>query len=457
MEQPSQLSIKDRPIGVTPASLATALTRPVMIALLCLAAVARVWSICDELPARAASWDFSIYYMSATAVRHGLNPYQTDFAPLGKSLGLEAGDIHHATDPPTFLLLIETLAAIRERTAFYIWVGLNAIFLAAALAILFGKSSGLGGRSGLALGALAVLYPPTYYHFFFAQSKIPILLALVLMMRSMEHGWDRVAGLWLAFASLLRVFPLLLIGYLAIQRRWRVLLWTFIGLGIGGLVTVSLLGLNDSLSFLQGVELLTGQRWLSLHGNIALGAAVLRLFWFIAGGETGWMIDLARRLTIAAAEVALLGATIWATVGLGRENDPDWRAFSMWIVASVLLSPTAFVHYMVLFFIPFARIVAAARRSGVSLRVQWLTILSYFLIPTSAALPLMLTSTNQANFRTQWGGWFSAAVFEPLFIAAMLMYLASYWFTVEATQMAWTPADGQKDSAGLPGVIQERC
>ena len=235
MEQPRKPSTKTRRIGVTPASLAAVLTRPEMIAFLCLVAMARVWSICDELPARAARWDFSIYYMSAMAVRHGLNPYQTDFDRVGKSLGLEAGEIHHATDPPTFLLSMEPFAAMRERTAFYTWVGLNAIFLAAALALLFGKSSGLGGRSGLALGALAVMYPPIYYHFFFAQSKIPLLLVLVLMMRSMEHGWDRGAGLCLALASLLRAFPLLLIGYLAIQRRWRVLVWTFIGLGIGGL------------------------------------------------------------------------------------------------------------------------------------------------------------------------------------------------------------------------------
>ena len=128
----------------------------------------------------------------------------------------------------------------------------------------------------------------------------------------------------------------------------------------------------------------------------------------------------------------------------------------MWIVASVLLSPMAGIHYMVLFFIPFAQIVAAARYSRVSLRVQWLTSLSYLLIPASAALPLMLTSTSQANFRTQWGGWFSAAVFEPLFIAATLMYLASYWFTVEATQSAFTAADGQEDSTDLPGIGQER-
>ena len=361
MELPRELAIKNRRIGVTPASLATALTKPIMLAFLGLIALGRVWSLCDALPARATRCDFSIYYISAMVLRERLNPYKTEFGPLGERFGLEVSDITHATDPPTFLLLMEPFAAMRERTAFYTWVGLNAILMAAAFALLFGKSSGLGGRSGIALAALAVLYPPTYFHFFYAQSKIPILLLLTLMMKWMERGWDRGAGLCLAFASLLRMFPLLLIGYLAIQRRWRVLLWTFIGLAVGSLVTIAMLGASSSLSFREGVALLSGERWLSAHGNLALGAAVSRLFWLIAGSELSSTTELMRWVAIATVDASLLGATIRATLRFGPEHDPDWRALSMWIVASVLLSPTAWPHYMLLFFIPFSQIAVAAR------------------------------------------------------------------------------------------------
>jgi len=445
MEQPGKLSTKNRRLGVTPASLATVLTRPTMMGILCLAALARMWTIADVLPARATQWDFSIYYMSAMAVREGLNPYKTDFGPLGESLGLEVGDIHHATDPPAFLLLMEPFAAMRERTAFYAWVGLNAILLAAALALLFGKSSGIGGSGGLALAALAVMYPPVYYHFFLAQSKIPILLLLIMMMKCMEREWDRAAGLCLAFAGLLRMFPLLLIGYLAIQRRWRVLLWTFIGLAIGTLVTIAALGGRDWLSFRQGIALLNSERWLSMSANFALAGAVSRLFWVIAGSELSSTIEFMRWATIAAVDAALLGSTIWVTLKLGPKHDPDWRALSMWIVASVLLSPMAGIHYMVLFFIPFARIAAAASRYRASQRVQWLTILGYIMTYTIMPLPMI-----------QFVAWLNVAVLESLFLAAMLTYLASYWFTAEATQLAPIAAAGQEDAGILPGMLQER-
>jgi hypothetical protein len=424
-----------RKFSVTPAGLAAVLTQPIVLGILGLGALARIWSIANVLPERATHWDFSIYYLSGIAVHDGINPYTAEFGPLGEKLGLEVGEIHHATDPPTFLLLIWPLTLLGERMSYYSWIAFNAILLVVALVLLLDKSSGLDRRSGLALVALVVLYPPTYFHFFFAQSKIPLLLLLILMMKSMERGWDRAAGLCLAFAGLLRIIPLLLIGYLAIQRRWSVLVWTLIALAIGSVVTITVLGAQGSLSFRDGMTFLISERWLSLHGNIALGAAVSRLIWVIAGDEPGWRVELVSRFAIIAADAALLGATVWATLKLGPGHDPDWRGFSMWIVASVLLSPTAYVHYMVLFLIPFAQIAVAAKRSRATCRTQWLAILSYVLIPIATAAAETLGAASGTDLGGQWPEWLRAAAFEPLFFAALLTYAASYCFTLEAEQL----------------------
>ena len=48
--------------------------------------------------------------------------------------------------------------------------------------------------------------------------------------------------------------------------------------------------------------------------------------------------DLARRITVIAAEMVMLGVTASVTSRLRPIQDPDWRAFSMWFVTSVLLS-----------------------------------------------------------------------------------------------------------------------
>lgn len=177
-----------KPTSITLSGLTAALTSPATVVMLWAAAFVIVCGICTKLPQRVTRWDFSIYYLSVTLLHDGRNPYTTGFAQMAEKTGLEAGDINHATDPPTFLLCMEPFAPIAERTAFYIWIGLNAIFLAAALMMLLGRASGLEARIGLVLAAGALLYPPVAWHFLTAQSKIPVLLLLVVMMRSMLAG-----------------------------------------------------------------------------------------------------------------------------------------------------------------------------------------------------------------------------------------------------------------------------
>jgi hypothetical protein len=413
---------------VAPWRLAHAFTSPAVVMALWAAVLMTMLSICVRLPGKAARWDFSIYYMSAKVLHEGGNPYSTDFNPIGKKLGLEVGDIHHATDPPTFLLLMEPFALTSERTGYYIWIGLNAIFLAASLMLLLRRPE-FPPATLITLSALALMYPPLTEHFLAAQSKIPILLALVLMIRLMECGWDRTAGLCLAFACLIRVFPLLLLGYLVIQRRWRVLTWTVAGLLVGALLTVWMLGVDVTLSFRNGITLLTGKRWLGVPANIALAAAVSRLFWAFGLSSAG--AEAMRRAAAASADLILLGATIGATLRLEPRSDPDWRGLGVWLVASVLLCPTAWVYYMVLFLIPFAQLAAAAHRSRVSERALEMAILSYVVIALTNIPLLPAAAIVLAYFGPKWTLWFMSVLIEGWFVSALLAYLAVFWFTVD--------------------------
>src|SRR5712692_4988742 len=100
---------------VTPASLGAALRQPPVLALVCLMALAIVGGVAWQLPGRATRWDFSIYYVEATLLHEGHDPYTTELAATGKKLGLETGEIRYATDPPTFVLCMEPFALMAER------------------------------------------------------------------------------------------------------------------------------------------------------------------------------------------------------------------------------------------------------------------------------------------------------------------------------------------------------
>ena len=265
--------------GITGAGLAATLTRPHMVVIIWLGVIFHSMALIHQLPSRITQFDFSIYYASALALHENLDPYTTDLESLGGGLGLEIDPIHYATDPPTFLLMIEPLALMPLRRAFWAWNGLNlAALIAAVILLLYGSS--LDTRLKWALAALALLYAPVGEHFFYAQKKILVLFLLAAMMRCMERRHDAAAGLILGFAGAIRGFPLLLAGYLFMQRRTRALVWTGVGLALCGLVTVALLGVHQTLSFSHGLFFVTRDRFLVIPINISLGAFISRLFWY---------------------------------------------------------------------------------------------------------------------------------------------------------------------------------
>lgn len=436
----------ERSSGVSLAPSTSVRQRFALVALLGTLAVLQICDVWAKLPAHANRFDFSIYYLSATAEREGLDPYDVDFRPLGHKLGLEVGQIHHATDPPAFLLLIEPMASLSESTAFEVWTAINALLLGLAFMFLWKKPFEYSWYPILVLLCLTLIYPPVTVHFLSGQSKIPILLLLAAMIRLMEQGRDWAAGLCLALATLLRVFPFLLIGYLAIQRRWMVLAWTLAGIAIGTAGMVPAFGIHNSFSFYRGMRLLTDANWLSEWGDISLRAGVSRLVWFCAGSRTGSIVEGVRIFSVYATDAALLIATIIATFRLPPREDPDWRSFTMWVVASILLSPIAWVHYMVLFVILFTQICYAAGQSRVSKRAQYTAIASYLVImqtPTISIISLLV----QAKFGSAWGHITADTMAEGWFLSVILGYLAAYWFVVDSWEAADIAARPWCDSA----------
>jgi hypothetical protein len=412
---------------ITPAHIAETTKRFPVVAILWVLAFTSLYGTAVRMRANVTKMDFSVYYLSAILTYQGDNPYVTSFEPLAKKRGLEVGWIGHATDPPPFLLCIAPLALLPERSAYYAWTVLNVAMFGVALTWLL-LNSGLSPPAILAIGALALFYPPVQFHFFMGQSKIVILLLLVAMMRSMERGLDCAAGLCLAMASLLRVFPLLLALYLVIQRRWRVLVWTFAGVTIGCLATLAICPLDKFLSFAHGITLLADRRLVTQCTNISLRAAVTRLVWLVAKPGIGVKVDAAVRAAVFATDAGLLGVTAWATARLGPRNDPDWRAFSLWIIASVLMSPVAWMHYMVLFLIPFVQLTKAAGLDRASTRAEWSAIASYVFI---AFFPWFFR--RAMNWDPHYGQ--PTVLIMVMYIqclgAALLGYLAAYWLTLD--------------------------
>lgn len=348
--------------------------------LLSVIAAIRMVSLIAQLPSRSTQVDYSIYYTSAYLMRHGEDPYTTSLNSVAPAFGMRIRYIPGATDPPAFLLMFEPLTILGPEEGYWTWQALNALALAVSLWMLLGRGSGLRPDVAIALAALAVMYPAVINHFYYAQSKMPLLLLLVVTMRLLESRRDIAAGLALALAGLTRIVPLLLLGYLLIERRWRAIASTVIGV-IGGLIATGLMiGFPVEFSFVNAIRVLTGTRVLRFDTNVALSSFVSRLYWASFGVDPSAGIEALRHATIAGAALAVAALTCLATLRTAPAEDRDSRAFSLWVVIVILLSPTAWIFNMVILFIPFAQICSAARYGRASRWTIALAAASYTLL-----------------------------------------------------------------------------
>jgi hypothetical protein len=422
--------------AISGAGLAYGLTRPSVLVLLCAGTAMHLGVAIAQAAARRREWDFSHYYVAALAMRNGLNPYAIDLRPLGRHLGLNG--IARATDTPFFLFCFEPLTWFGPAAAYWIWFGINAAALMAAMILILRAASSLDRRQVVSLSAIILLYPPLSNHIYFAQTQIVILLLAAVSMRSFAARRDRLAGLALAGAGLLKVFPLVIAGYFIVRRRWRAFGWTIGGMIAGVAATMAAFGVERNLSFIAGTYLARSAGFLARPANVALGSFVSRLFWYAAGSVamSPWL-NWTRMFSVAVAELSLVGLTIYATLppggadrGDGRSRDAqEAREFALWVVAAIMLSPTAWIHYLVLLILPFMLIAAAGWRGTTSTRVLWLMVASYAAISLSMAL-----AGSARDFLTEHP--ILKAALDECATLSLLLAFASVWFFTSEQRVA---------------------
>jgi hypothetical protein len=415
--------------GFSVRSFIHTLSRTHTVVLLSAVAFLHTILLIAHLRDRVTRFDFSVFFASAVAMRSGMNPYLADLRQIGDPLHLEIWPLIHTTSTPTFLLGFIPFAYVPEREGYWIWFGITIAALSVAIALmLVGVKSGLPSPLNWVLLDAILLYPPLNDHLAFAQVQILLLMLLLLVMRALANGRDVAAGFILAFAVMLRAFPLVLALYLIVTRRWRTLLSMTIGIGVIGSVTVAGVGWNIVSTFVEGAALSVSHHPVSLPINVALGAFVTRLFWYVFGPALSAGVELARKAAVILIGLAVVSLSIRATLRTADGRDSSLRAFGLWIVVSIMLSPIAWIHYLVLFLIPFVQIAISANRGSCRSSAMWLVLASYFLIALSIGL--------REPARQLGGNALFLIVAECAFFSVLLAYFAAYRFVVDDAMVA---------------------
>lgn len=416
-----ELQFERTPKAISFEGLARAVMSPVMIAVIWICAALHIFTTLPaELPQRQRSFDFAAYYVGALILREGGNPYATNGHPVAARLDLDPGEIDTVVDTPALLLSFEPLTWFAPVTAYWMWTVLNVGLLAASLLMLLGPGSGYRVRGALLVAGLVLLYPPLKEHFFYAQTQLVILFLFVVAMRSMGRQRDALAGTALALAALLRGYPLIVLGYLAVRRRRRTLGFAIAALGIAGLLTVVAVGVRSCVDFLS-VARMANTAFFYRRPDLAINASVARVV-LLLWGPGSWTGPI-RGAAVALIESVILAITIRASYIAAPAPDREWRAFSLWVVACVVLSPIVWVHYMILFVILFAQLGVATEQGTASRRALEMAAASFLLILSAIVV--------------QSGTWASSGVsyaVAALSTGSMLTaYLSAYWFATDST------------------------
>lgn len=396
---------------------ASGMTRRGALALLWVVVLAHVVRFTFRLPPRFS--DFNHFYVAALSARLGSNAYVAKYDELARSLKLDIGFIDISNQPPTFVLCFEPLTRLGPRAAYWTWVGFSLVSFAFALALLLTTETSLTFRQMLLLCALTILYPPLFENFYFGNTQTVILLLIVVAMHCLRRNWDSGAGLSFATATALKAYPWILAFYLVCRRQWHTLLWMVGGGALIGGITLWGLGWARSFSFLGTWGFTNSRRLLEPFDNVSLNAAVSRVFWFHTSAPLTQAAEVIREVTAMAVELAVFALTVASTAGAGPER--RWRAFCLWLVAMVLLSPSSRFHYLIVLIVPFVLIVEAARRGEAEPRVIYAAVASYLL--TFSNYPLIFLHLHLHGY-----AWFLRIANEFRFFSVALAYLAAYWF-----------------------------
>jgi len=173
-------------------------------------------------------------------------PYQVGSESRVTGLAPKLGDPYEY--PPPFLLLPRAGLALSSDYAHLRagWYALQALLIGAMLLAITAWTR--DARAGLLL-PVVWLSAPLMFNFQYGQVHLLIIVAGVAAMAAFHARRDVLGGALLGVSVIIKLFPGLLLVYLAARRRWRALAWTAAAMLVYTLLALALLGPTPFVAF----------------------------------------------------------------------------------------------------------------------------------------------------------------------------------------------------------------
>ena len=325
---------------------------------------------------RTLNWayDFRAYYDAALRLMNAGTPYQSEtlagpFRPGPFGLYLYS---------PLPALVSVPLTSLSFDSAALIWVGLRLALLALACAL-----TPVPRNVRLLVFGVAAFSQPVLYDLDLGNVSVVVTFLSVVIWRWLDRP---VGALALAVSLTVRPTMALVAAWWALRLRWRPIAWTMVlGIVVVGLTLpfVALQRWFDWATVLRNVSDLMG-----IPSNVDAGSAVL-----LVGGPA-WLGTVALFAGYLIAALAML----WS---LRRDRE---LSFVVTLMATLLLSPLLWAHYLTQLLVPAAFLAARGRWWGLVLPLLgWLP---------AAVMPLIALIGMLAPFLAPDRGPRTSSIFE---------------------------------------------
>jgi alpha-1,2-mannosyltransferase len=287
-------------------------------------------------------YDFSAYWQAGRNVLDGQPIYSAaqlagPYAPQQQFLYLY---------PPFLAVVVAPLAALFAdyRLAAWAWTGLG-FALAIASVVAVGRREGLisdRGRLVLLVGG-AFTIPAVIAELVMGNVHLVLLglfAAAWLGIRRGDRAGDVVAGVAIGAATLIKVFPALLIVWLVLAGRWRA---AAVSVATIGLLTLAVLPATGIEPWLQYPQVLA-----NLSEPSSTSDALAPTTWLTP--VLGFTVA---RVLVTVVALAMLA---WSV-----RRQAEGASFAVAVMASVLIAPALYHHYLAIAVLPFLLALAHAR------------------------------------------------------------------------------------------------
>ena len=306
--------------------------RALLITLLVVFLAVRVFQFLAFTGVIQWGYDLSAYWRAAQAVLDGGSPY----APFQLAGSYSPQQQFLYVYPPFLAVLVAPFAAVLDdyRSANWLWAAVGAVILAVAVVMVARRERLARGFDLVLLVAAAFAYAPVVSELNIGNVHLLILGLLAgawLALGRRSAGGDTAAGVLVAVAALIKVFPALLVLWFLVTGRVRAAVASLVAMVVLVLATLPVTGLGP---------------WLDYPTVLANLGPPTELTDVLA--PTVWLATVMPSL-VAQALVTVVGiaVVVWTA---RRRSEPV--SFAVAVTVSVLIAPALYPHYLAILVLP---------------------------------------------------------------------------------------------------------